>query len=113
MENEKLEPIGEINLEQKRIEDCEWCFQFDDDEPQVFAWTDPELKTDEDPTVTFTISNVKDAYISFTHSESKKTFRLFARPITKQGKKMRKEASEKLGVNFSDIFLRYRLLLNQ
>ena len=34
MENEKLEPIGEIKMaEPKRLEHCEWCYQFDEDEP--------------------------------------------------------------------------------
>jgi hypothetical protein len=86
---------GKISkIEEKRIEDCEWVFQFDEDEPQVFAWTDTDISTDEDPSVTFTISNVENAFISFKHNESKKTFKLFARPITKAGKKMRDEANK-------------------
>jgi hypothetical protein len=57
---EVVEPIGEIKLsEPKKMEQCEWCFQFDDDEPKVFAWTNEDMK-DEEPTVTFTISNTKD-----------------------------------------------------
>lgn len=83
-----------IKLENKRIDDCEWVFQFDEDEPQVFAWTDKDTSIDEEPTVTFTITNTENAYITFTHSESKKVFKLFARPITKAGKKMRDEANK-------------------
>lgn len=84
----------EIKIEQKRILDCEWVFQFDEDAPQVFAWTDKNIKNDEDPSVTFTITNVEGAFISFKHNESKKTFKLFAREITKAGKKMREESNK-------------------
>ncbi len=45
-----------IQLNQKKYEECEWCFQFDEDEPQVFAWTDDDLNKSEDPKVIFTIS---------------------------------------------------------
>ena len=83
-------------VEQKRIEDCEWVFQFDDDEPQIFAWTDNDMNSDEEPTVTFTISNTKNAYISFTNKISGKTFKLFAREITDEGKAMRAEQTSKL-----------------
>ena len=96
MKNEKLEPIENIQLEQKRIEDCEWVFQFDEDEPQVFAWTDKDTDTEDEPTVTFTISNIEGAYISFKHTNTDKVFKLFARPITSEGKKMRKERTEAL-----------------
>jgi len=96
MKNEKLETEGVTLVEQKRIEDCEWVFQFDEDEPQVFAWTDKDTDTEDEPTVTFTISNIEGAYISFKHTNSNKVFKLFARPITSEGKKMRKEQTEAL-----------------
>ena len=73
-----VEPIGQIGITQEKLEHCEWCFQFDEDEPQIFAWTSEDM-TDEDPTVTFTVSNTKDAYISFTNKETGKKFKLFAR----------------------------------
>ena len=52
-----FEPINEttanlqpsLDIVQKRYADCEWCFQFDEDVPQIFAWTDPELNRDENP----------------------------------------------------------------
>jgi hypothetical protein len=84
--NEVLEPIGTIGINQKRLEQCEWCFQFDDDEPKVFAWTSEDM-TDEEPTVTFTIGNTEGAYVSF--SKDGKTFKLFAREITDTGKELR------------------------
>lgn len=86
-QSEQLQELGEIKISQKRYEECEWCYQFDNDEPKIFAWTDSDIKTDEAPTVTFTVSNVENAYISFSHNG--KTFKLFARELTDEGKKMR------------------------
>ena len=92
IENEqevKLEPIGEVQIKQsEKLEQCEWVFQFDEDEPQIFAWTSEDM-TDEDPTVTFTISNTKDAYISFTNKETGKKFKLFARELSEAGVELR------------------------
>ena len=86
---EKLEPIGELNIAPtEKLEQCEWVFQFDGDEPQIFAWTGEDM-TDEEPTVTFTISNNKDAYISFTSKQNGKRFKLFARELSEEGKKLR------------------------
>ena len=86
---EKLQPIGEVTLKQsEKLEQCEWVFQFDDDEPQVFAWTSEDM-TNEEPTVTFTISNTKDAYISFTNKENGKKFKLFARELSEEGIELR------------------------
>jgi hypothetical protein len=86
---EKLEPIGEVKMTpSEKLEQCEWVFQFDNDEPQIFAWTSEDM-TNEEPTVTFTISNTKDAYISFTNKETLKKFKLYARELTDAGKKLR------------------------
>jgi hypothetical protein len=78
--------LASINLE--KYDDCEWCFQFDEDEPQIFAWMDDELNKEEDPKVMFSITNVKDSYINFTHQNGK-VFKLFAREISEQGKELR------------------------
>jgi hypothetical protein len=88
MENEKLEPIGTISINQKRLKDCEWCFQFDEDDAQVFAWTDEEM-TEETPKVAFTIDNIEGAYVSFTNKVSGKIFKLFARELSEEGLKLR------------------------
>jgi hypothetical protein len=86
---EVVEKIAEMNIRQpEKLEQCEWVFQFDDDEPQIFAWTS-ENPIDEDPTVTFTVGNTKDAYISFTNKESGKRFKLFARELTEAGLALR------------------------
>ena len=86
---EVVEPVGEITLKQsEKLEQCEWVFQFDNDEPQIFAWTSEDM-TNEEPTVTFTISNNKDAYISFTNKDTLKKFKLYARELTEAGIKLR------------------------
>ena len=88
-QEENLEPIGELKMTpSEKLEQCEWVFQFDGDEPQIFAWTGEDM-TDEEPTVTFTISNTKDAYISFTSKQNGKRFKLFARELSDEGKKLR------------------------
>jgi hypothetical protein len=88
-QKENLEPIGELKMTpSEKLEQCEWVFQFDGDEPQIFAWTGEDM-TDEEPTVTFTISNTKDAYISFTSKQNGKRFKLFARELSDEGKKLR------------------------
>ena len=88
-QEENLEPIGEVKMSPvEKLEQCEWVFQFDGDEPQIFAWTGEDM-TNEEPTVTFTISNTKDAYISFTSKQNGKRFKLFARELSDEGKKLR------------------------
>jgi hypothetical protein len=88
-QSEQLQSIGNITLSQKKYEECEWCFQFDEDEPQVFAWTDDDLSKNEDPKVIFTITNAENSYITFQNGTSGKLFKLFARELTNAGKEMR------------------------
>ncbi len=93
-QSQQLELIGEPKLEQKKYEECEWCFQFDEDEPQVFAWTDDMLNKDEDPKVIFTITNVQDSYITFQNGKTGKLFKIFARELTNEGRDMREKQRE-------------------
>ena len=83
-----------IQLNQKKYEECEWCFQFDEDEPQVFAWTDDDLNNSEDPKVIFTITNVENSYITFQNGKTGKLFKLFARELTEEGKQLREKQRE-------------------
>ena len=88
--------IEEITITAKRIEDCEWCYQFDDDDAEVFAWTDSETKEDEDPKVIFTISNLENSYITFKNESSGKSFKIFARQISEKGIELRNKQKESL-----------------
>ena len=83
-----------IQLNQKKYEEWEWCFQFDEDKPQVFAWTDDDLNKSEDPKVIFTITNVENSYITFQNGETGKLFKLFARELTEEGRELRKKQKE-------------------
>ena len=96
---EQLQPIGNITLSQKKYEECEWCFQFDEDEPQVFAWTDDELNKSEDPKVIFTITNVENSYITFQNGKTGKIFKLFARELSEEGRLLREQQKDTLKNN--------------
>ena len=96
VESQITDAVTTPQIPQERWVDCEWCFQFDDGEPHVFAWTDDEIQSDENPEVNFTISNAKQSYISFTHGESGKTFKLFSRELTDRGRELRKAAKERM-----------------
>ena len=93
-QSEQLQSIGDITLSQKKYEECEWCFQFDEDEPQVFAWTDDDLNKSEDPKVIFTITNVENSYITFQNGKTGKLFKLFARKLTEEGRELRQKQKE-------------------
>jgi hypothetical protein len=101
MENEKvlklepIKPIGFING--KKYEECEWCFQFDDNEPQVFAWTNADMENQE-PQVQFTISNNEHSNITFKHTDGR-VFKIFAREMTEKGRELQQK--EKLFTNES------------
>ena len=80
-----------------KYEECEWCFQFDDGEPQVFAWTNADMQNEE-PEVRFTISNNEHSNITFTHKDGN-VFKIFAREMTEKGREMQQK--EKLFTNES------------
>lgn len=86
--NSMKNKLGKIELRHERWDECEWCFQFDEDEPHVFAWTN-EGDKNEKPEITFTLSNVKGSNIHFKHSDGK-VFKLFARELTDIGREKRK-----------------------
>lgn len=88
-------PQPTINLNVEKYEQCEWCYQFDGDEPQIFAWTDETIDSKEEPRVSFTIGNQKDAYITFS-APNGKTFKLFPRELTEAGKEMRENSKLKI-----------------
>jgi len=93
IEDNTQELEGTISLSQEKYEECEWCFQFDEDEPQVFAWTDDELNKSEDPKVIFTVTNSKGSYITFSNKEGK-TFKIFARELTDEGRILRQQQKD-------------------
>jgi hypothetical protein len=102
VDNTLLEPMGTIQLrEPVKLKECEWCFQFDEDEPQIFAWTGEGDSIDEDPKVIFTVTNTEDSYITFTHKNGK-SFKLFARQLSDEGRELRNKQIELLKQNLEN-----------
>lgn len=71
--------MGTVGILTNKIENPEWVFQFNDDEPMHFAGPLPDGGARE---VTFTIGDTKNSNIVF-HDGKGNTFKLFARE--KQG----------------------------
>ena len=91
MENEGKISIAPI----PKYEECEWCFQFDDGEPQIFAWTNEDMEGQE-PQIQFTITNTQNSNITFKHKDGK-VFKIFAREMTEAGRELQQK--EKLFKN--------------
>ena len=72
------------------IEDAEWCFQFFNNEPIVFAWTN---EGEEPAPMVLQIQPQEGEGLNF--QQSGMVFRIFPRPITEETKQLRKEQQEK------------------
>jgi hypothetical protein len=68
-----------ITSTEKKIEDVEWCFQFFNNEPIVFAWS--EVNTEPTPLI-FQIEPVEGKGLTFQQNGME--FKIFPRPITKE-----------------------------
>lgn len=77
-----------LNLIEPTVyENCEWCFQFDNDEPYVFASTTGNVFASADePKITLTLNNNSESNFIFTYNE--KTFKLFARELSDADSKL-------------------------
>ena len=60
-----------------KIKECEWCFQFDEDEPYVFAKSTPNYSGNE-AKISFTLSNAKHSNLVFKDGNGRE-FKLFCR----------------------------------
>lgn len=82
-----LEPVGEITLTgPKEFQQAEWCFQFFDNEPVVFAWSQSET---EPGTLVLEVKPTENSGLTFVKDGME--FKLFARELTEVGKQMREE----------------------
>jgi hypothetical protein len=89
--NETPTPTGTINMpESKPIKDAEWCFQFFDNEPVVFAWN--KLENDESVPFVLELKPVEGQGVTF--SSSGMVFRIFPREITEETKVQRQKEIE-------------------
>jgi hypothetical protein len=86
----ELSPQEEVNIpEAQPIADAEWCFQFFNNEPTVFAWQ--ELGVEPNPLV-LQINPVEGEGLNF--QQNGMTFRIFPREISKETKLQRLEQNE-------------------
>ena len=82
--------VGSIEVaEAQPIQDAEWCFQFFNNEPIVFAWSNEG----EEPTpLVLQLQPVEDEGLNF--QQNGMTFRIFPRPISEETKQQRQKQNE-------------------
>ena len=86
----KQEELQEVNIpEAQPIADAEWCFQFFNNEPIVFAWSNEG----EEPTPLVLQLQPKDGE-GLNFQQNGMSFRIFPRPISEETKKERENASK-------------------
>jgi hypothetical protein len=85
-----LESQGDV-LEStpKVIEDVEWCFQFFNNEPEVFAFSN---EGEPAGNLSIELKPYEGEGLSFNHNGM--VFRIFPRPISEESKKVRAEENE-------------------
>jgi hypothetical protein len=88
--NEELQSQGSISIsESQPIEDVEWCFQFFNNEPIVFAWGD---ENSEPAPLTLRIQPIEGQGLNFQQNGMQ--FTIFPRPISEESKLERKKSKE-------------------
>lgn len=58
------------------FDECEWCIQFDDDEPNIFATGSTSGGV---PKITFSLTNRSDCNIMFFDERTNKKLKIFTR----------------------------------
>ena len=74
--NKKNKKKVEVSNMETIVNNCEWCFQFDDDEAIVFASSNEDAN-DEDKKISFTLGNNTASNITFKSND--KVMKLFVR----------------------------------
>lgn len=81
---------GSVQIEQpKIIEDAEWCFQFFNNEPIVFAYSNEGEKAD-----TLTLSVKPEEGQGLTFQQNGMLFKIFPREISEETKLERAKSKE-------------------
>ena len=87
---EEVQLQEEINVsEAQPIQDAEWCFQFFNNEPIVFAWQEQGVE----PSPLVLQIQPKDGD-GLNFQQNGMTFRIFPRPISEETKKERENESK-------------------
>lgn len=87
VKNEVEEPTKETS---QMFEEAEWCYQFFDDEPVVFAWTNEEA-----PATSLQIVMDPNGD-SLTFENKGMAFKMFSRPMTESTRELRKQKMEEI-----------------
>lgn len=94
-QEQEREITGEqITLAQPNVieySQAEWVFQFDDNEPVVFAWSNEEGDPGE---VNIKLKPNSASNLIFTDRDGTRTFKMFARPISEPTLKMIEQNGE-------------------
>ena len=86
-QEELQQDAGSINLpEAQPIQDAEWCFQFFNNEPIVFAWSN---EGEEPSPLTLQLEPNEGEGLNF--QQNGMIFKIFPREITEETKKQRAE----------------------
>jgi hypothetical protein len=87
----ELSPQEEVNIpEAEPIADAEWCFQFFNNEPVVFAWQD--AKMEKASPLTIELNPTVGEGLNFQQNGMK--FRIFPRQISEETKLEREKQNE-------------------
>ena len=87
---EELQPQGSVELPKKEpILDAEWCFQFFNNEPIVFAYSE---EGETASTLTLTVQPVEGDGLTF--QQNGMLFRIFPRPTSEETKLERAKSKE-------------------
>jgi hypothetical protein len=81
MEEIPFEISGQLP-EKIEFKEAEWAFQFDDDEPIVFAWTNPG--EEEAGEVVITLKPNSQSTVLFASPDLKKRMRIFSREMSEE-----------------------------
>ena len=73
----------------KVIEDAEWCFQFFNNEPEIFAYSN---EGEPAGNLSIELKPFEGEGLSFSHNGM--AFRIFPRPISEESKKVRAKENE-------------------
>jgi hypothetical protein len=88
--DEELQSQGSVNIPKPQpIEDVEWCFQFFNNEPVVFAWGD---ENSEPSPLTLIIQPTEGQGLNFQQNGMQ--FTIFPRPISEESKLEREKSKE-------------------
>ena len=104
MENKEINPndyivdTSHLGPDYQEFDQAEWVFQFDDEEPEVFAWsTNPQ----EAGNLSFIISANSASSITFVSPHTGRRLNVFARAMSEETRAMRTEIPD-----YSDVELK-------